>query len=49
MQNRLEGKAKTKARKIQEAERCKAEEQRATRDKHFWVDGVVGGKPTQLA
>ena len=49
MQDRLEAEAEARAREIQEAERIKVEEQRAARDRHFWVDGVVGGKPTQLA
>ena len=49
MQDRLEAKAEARARDIQEAERRKAEEQRAAHDRHFWVDGEVGGKPTHLA
>ena len=27
----------------------KVEEQHAKRDRHFWVDGVIGGKSNQLA
>ena len=34
---------------MQAAERRKAEEVRAACDRHFWVDGVVGGELTQLA
>ena len=49
MQNRLEAEAVARAREVQEAERIKVKEQRAARDRHFWVDGVVGGEPTQLA
>ena len=49
MQDRLEAEAEARARAIQEAERIKVEEQRAARDRHFWVDGVVGGEPTQQA
>ena len=45
IQDRLEAEAEARAREIQEVERLKVEEQRAARDKHFWVDGVVGGMP----
>lgn len=42
-------KAEARARELQAVERRKAEEKRASHDRHFWVDGIVGSGPTQLA
>ena len=49
MQDWLETEAEARAREIKATESRKAEEQCAARDRHRWVDGVVGGKPTQQA
>ena len=49
MQERLESEADERLQAMQREEQRKESERREQRHRDFWVDGVVGGEPTQMA